>query len=43
MIKVIPPHGKPYFLVDESGGGDFVRRDSLDTGLRPPMWVIHQW
>ena len=43
MIKVIPPHGKPYFLVDESGGGDFVRRDSMDSGLRPPMWVIHQW
>ena len=43
MIKVTPSHGVPYYLIDDSGKGDFSRRDSYDTGTRPPMWVIHQW
>jgi len=43
MIKVTPAHGVPYYLLDESGKGDFSRRDTYDTGTRPPMWVIHQW
>ena len=43
MIKVTPSHGVPYYLVDEGGKGDFSRRDTYDTGTRPPMWVIHQW
>lgn len=43
MIKVTPAHGVPYYLIDEGGQGEFVRRHSLDTGTRPPMWVIHQW
>ena len=43
MIKVTPAHGVPYYLIDEYGRGDFARRDSYDTGTRPPMWVIHQF
>jgi hypothetical protein len=43
MIKVTPSHGVPYYLIDDVGRGDFARRDSYDTGTRPPMWVIHQW
>lgn len=43
MIKVIPKHGKPYYLVDDQGDGRFVRQEGLDTGLRPPRWVIHRW
>ena len=43
MIKVTPSHGVPYYLIDDSGKGDFSRRDTYDTGTRPPMWVIHQW
>lgn len=43
MIKVTPAHGVPYYLVDDTGRGDFTRRDTYDTGIRPPMWVIHQW
>ena len=43
MIKVIPKHGKPYYLVDDLGDGRFVRQEGLDTGLRPPRWVIHRW
>jgi Protein of unknown function (DUF2782) len=43
MIKVIPKHGKPYYLVDDRGDGKFSRQDSLDFGVRPPQWVIHQF
>lgn len=43
MVKVTPAHGVPYYLIDDVGRGDFVRRDNFDTRMRPPMWVIHQW
>ena len=40
MIKVTPPNGIPYYLMDQLGNGDWIRRDSLDPGLRVPMWTI---
>jgi hypothetical protein len=43
MIKVIPPTGKPYFLIDQRGDGTFTRQESFDFGLRVPMWVIHSF
>jgi hypothetical protein len=43
MIKVTPPHGVPYYLIDEKGDGRMSRQESLDTGLRVPMWVIHSF
>jgi hypothetical protein len=43
MVKVTPANGKPYYLIDNVGRGEFTRHDSYDTGTRPPMWVIHQW
>jgi len=43
MIKVIPKIGKPYYLVDERGDGKFTRQESLDSGVRPPRWVIHNF
>ncbi|HXX83886.1 MAG TPA: DUF2782 domain-containing protein [Casimicrobiaceae bacterium] len=39
MVKVTPRNGRPYYLV-EGPNGAFVRRDSLDTGLRVPMWLL---
>ncbi len=42
-MKVTPRHGVPYFLVDITGDGSMVRRDSLDSGLRVPQWVIHSF
>lgn len=42
-IKVTPPHGLPYFLLDLDGNGIMSRRDSLDTGLRVPQWVIRSF
>ncbi|NOT18621.1 MAG: DUF2782 domain-containing protein [Sulfuriferula sp.] len=43
MIKVTPKTGKPYYLVDDKGDGKFSRQEGLDDGVRPPMWIIHQW
>lgn len=43
MLRITPPHGKPYYLIDEQGSGSWVRRDGPDSGLRVPMWVIHNF
>jgi Protein of unknown function (DUF2782) len=44
MLKVTPAGGgTPYFLVDQQGDGKFARQNPHDTGLRPPMWVIHSF
>ena len=40
MIKITPKVGKPYYLVDDVGDGKFTRREGLDSGVRPPRWVI---
>ena len=40
MIKVTPPGGKPYYLIDTTGNGVWARRESLDDGVRVPMWTI---
>jgi hypothetical protein len=40
MVKVTPRHGRPYYLVASTDGTTFIRRDSLDTGLRVPLWVL---
>jgi hypothetical protein len=40
MVKVTPRHGRPYYLVADGANGSFVRRDSLDSGLRVPLWVL---
>lgn len=43
MIKITPKHGVPYYLVDDRGDGKFSRQESLDSGVRPPRWVIHRF
>ena len=35
MLKVTPPGGTPYYLVDTG-----LARGSLDDGVRAPMWAI---
>lgn len=40
MLKVTPKNGKPYYLVDTTGAGNWARRESLDDGVRVPMWPI---
>lgn len=44
MIKVTPPHGgTPYYLIDSRGDGTWSRQESMDSGIRVPMWVIHNF
>jgi len=43
FIKVTPRHGRPYFLVPDGGPNTYIRRDSLDTSLKVPMWVLFSW
>jgi len=43
MIKVTPPGGTPFYLIDERGDGKFSRQETHDTGIRPPMWMIYQF
>jgi hypothetical protein len=42
-IKVTPRHGRPYYLVPDGGGYTYIRRDSLDTALKVPMWTLFSW
>jgi hypothetical protein len=39
-VKVTPPNGKPYYIIDTTGSGGWIRRDSLDDGVRFPMFPI---
>lgn len=42
LIKVKPKVGPEYFLSDEDGTGQLVRRDGQPT-LRPPKWTIKRF
>lgn len=42
MLKVTPAKGgRPYYLVDTTGNGNWMRRDPLDDGVRVPMWPVY--
>ena len=43
MVKVTPPHGVPYYLVDQKGDGTMVRFQESSPTLSVPMWVIRSW
>lgn len=43
MIKVIPRHGKPYYLIDEKGDGHYVRHSTPGSNVRVPQWVIKRF
>lgn len=40
MMKVTPRNGPAYYLVDTTGNGNWMRRDSLDDRIRVPMWPV---
>lgn len=42
-LKVTPPGGAPYFLVDVGGTGHWMRRDGLEQDFRVPLWTIRTW
>ena len=39
-VKVTPRHGRPYFLIPDGTDFGFIRRDTFDTGLKVPLWVL---
>ncbi|MDK2124976.1 DUF2782 domain-containing protein [Parachitinimonas caeni] len=43
MIKVKPKVGPEYYLVDDRGDGNMIRRDAIDSGFRVPRWVIKRF
>jgi hypothetical protein len=42
-IRVTPRNGRPYFLVPDQGGDAYIRRESLGTGLKVPMWLLYSF
>ncbi len=40
LIKVTPAHGKPYYLMDREGNGQFTRLDALNSHISVPQWVL---
>lgn len=40
MLKVTPPKGKPYYLVDQLGRGEFTRHDGPTPPVAVPQWVV---
>jgi hypothetical protein len=43
-IKVIPKVGKPYYMIDSKGDGEFSRYDGPDGAhISPPRWVIFRF
>lgn len=43
FVRVTPRTGRPYYLVPRPGGTTFIRRDSLDSGLSVPLWLLFSW
>jgi hypothetical protein len=43
VIKVTTPAGAVYYLRDDLGESQGGRRDSLDQGIRVPLWVIQEF
>ncbi|MGH7185460.1 MAG: DUF2782 domain-containing protein [Pseudomonadota bacterium] len=43
FVKVTPRHGRSYYLVPDPMGNQFIRRDSLETTIKVPLWVLFSW
>lgn len=39
-VRVTPPGGRAYWLVDPTGEGNWLRRDALDWSLAVPMYLL---
>ncbi|MFT3808074.1 DUF2782 domain-containing protein [Arenimonas sp.] len=42
MVRVIPKHGKAYYLYDDDGNGRLDRIDG-ERSVTPAMWTIYEW
>ncbi len=44
MVKIIPVHGKPYYLMDLDGDGKFDEVRGDDPGrIVLPQWILYRW
>jgi hypothetical protein len=43
VVRVTSPGGAVYYLRDDLGESQGGRRDSLDQGMRVPLWVIREF
>ncbi len=43
VVRVRTPAGQEYWLVEDLGDGTGVRNESLDHGVRVPLWVIKRF
>jgi len=44
MIKIQPSVGAPYYLVDDTGTGDFeYRRSTGGREFKVPQWTLFSW
>jgi len=42
MVKVTPENGVSYYLIDQTGNGQWVRNDDIRK-LVVPSWVLTSW
>src|SRR5262245_13564951 len=43
VVRVKTPAGLEYWLVEDLGDGVNIRNESLDHGVRAPLWVIKRF
>jgi hypothetical protein len=42
MVKVTPKKGRPYYLIDRDGKGEFARSE-FAPAVSPPTWVLKEF
>jgi len=43
VAHVTTPAGEEYYLIEDLGDGPGLRNESLDRGIRVPLWVIRRF
>jgi len=43
VVRVTNASGSVYYLIEDLGDGPGTKSESLDSGVRVPLWVIHQF
>jgi hypothetical protein len=43
VVRVTTPAGQEYYLIEDLADGPGLRNESLDRGVRVPLWVIQRF
>jgi len=43
VVRVTTALGQEYYLIEDLGDGPGLRNESLDRGIRVPLWVIRRF